>query len=255
MLPVAGPGLCPGGRDRCWRAGWRLTVMAGARQVAGWSGERGTQPVEPGGDLGGPPPAAVDAQADLAGGAGELGGHVQHPVAERGDLATGQRRHVREADQLGPADQGKKKGPATCRTSVREQLRPQLPAVHPLRQRARAHRERAARLVPLHRYRHQLYRALLAMGEPVGRVLWQPHARRVARDRAVRHPARSPGPCRRLEKRVQHLPSALGARHVARQLFTVMAGDQTHGVNLSTWRRAWNPSLTVTAAVHLAGGP
>ena len=30
---------------------------------------------------------------------------VQHPVAERGDLAAGQRRHVREADQLGPADQ------------------------------------------------------------------------------------------------------------------------------------------------------
>src|SRR5204863_9156231 len=48
---------------------------------------------------------AVDAQPGGAGGAGELGGGVQHPVAERGDLAAGQRGQVREADQLGPADQ------------------------------------------------------------------------------------------------------------------------------------------------------
>ena len=52
------------------------------------------------GDLGSPPPGAVHSQAGLAGGAGEPGGHVQDPVAERGDLAAGQRRYVREADQL-----------------------------------------------------------------------------------------------------------------------------------------------------------
>jgi len=69
------------------------------------SGECGAQPVEAFGDLGGPAPGAIDAQADLAGGAGELGCGMQDPVAERGDLAAGQRRDVCEADQLGPADQ------------------------------------------------------------------------------------------------------------------------------------------------------
>src|SRR5207248_10624302 len=69
------------------------------------SGEGGAQPAEAFGDLGGPPPGAVDAQAGAAGGAGELGGGVQHPVAEGGDLAAGQRRGAGEADQLGPADQ------------------------------------------------------------------------------------------------------------------------------------------------------
>ena len=63
------------------------------------------QAAEAFGDLGGPPPGAVDAQAGAAGGAGELGGHVQHPVADGGDLAAGQRGHGGEADQLGPADQ------------------------------------------------------------------------------------------------------------------------------------------------------
>ncbi len=106
--------MCRPRRELGWWSGRAGSLLAGmlapvadvkARQVAGWSGERGAQAVESGGDLGGPPPGAVNLQADLAGGAGELGGGVQHPVAEGGDLAAGQRRHVREADQLGPADQ------------------------------------------------------------------------------------------------------------------------------------------------------
>src|SRR6266516_1267029 len=106
--------MCRPRRELGWWSGRAGSLLAGmlapvadvkARQVAGWSGERGAQAVESGGDLGGPPPGAVNLQAELAGGAGELGGGVQHPVPEGGDLTAGQRRHVREADQLGPADQ------------------------------------------------------------------------------------------------------------------------------------------------------
>jgi hypothetical protein len=53
----------------------------------GWSGECGAQPAESGGDLGGPPPGAVNLQAGPADGAGELGGHVKGPVAEGSGLA------------------------------------------------------------------------------------------------------------------------------------------------------------------------
>src|SRR4029077_13114984 len=102
---VARPGWGAERRDRCFRACWRRTVIAETWLAGGWSGECDAQPAEAFGDLGGPPPGAVDAQAGAAGGAGELGGHMQDPVAEGGDLAAGQRRHVREADQLGPADQ------------------------------------------------------------------------------------------------------------------------------------------------------
>ena len=45
------------------------------------------------------------------------------------------------------------------------------PSVHPLRQRTRAHRQRAAGLVPLQRHRRQLHRTRLTLAEPVGRVL------------------------------------------------------------------------------------
>ncbi len=94
-----------------WASG---SLLAGRLAPGGGGGERGrqgqsceggAQPVEAFGDLGGPPPGAVDAQADLAGGAGELGGGVQDAVAEGGDLTAGQGGGVGEADELGPADQ------------------------------------------------------------------------------------------------------------------------------------------------------
>jgi len=71
----------------------RLTPGGGCeeRGSRSWSGACGAEPAEAFGDLGGLPPGAVDAQAALAAGAGELGGGVQHPVAERDALAAGQR--------------------------------------------------------------------------------------------------------------------------------------------------------------------
>jgi hypothetical protein len=63
----------------------RLAPGCDGRKRLGWSGEGGAQPVEAFDDLGGLPPGAVDAQADPAGGASQLGGYVQDPVAERGE--------------------------------------------------------------------------------------------------------------------------------------------------------------------------
>ena len=64
---------------------------------------------------------------------------------------------------------------------------------HPLRQRARAHGQRPARLVPVLRHRQQLHRARRAVGEPIRRVVQRPVARRVPGRRAVRQPARGAG--------------------------------------------------------------
>ena len=75
--------------------------------------------------------------------------------------------------------------------------------VHPLRQRSRAHGQRAARLVPVLRHGQQLHRARCAVGEPVRGVVQRPAARRVPGRRAVRQPARGAG-ARGLADRVQH---------------------------------------------------
>src|SRR5947207_473675 len=94
---------CRPRRELGWWSGRAGSLLAGmlapvadvkARQVAGWSGERGAQAVESGGDLGGPPPGAVNLQADLAGGAGELGGGV------RAFLAQDQPRALRPGAQI-----------------------------------------------------------------------------------------------------------------------------------------------------------
>jgi putative transposase len=85
------------------------------------------------------------------------------------------------------------------------------PRVHPLQQRARAHREpcgtgaASPALVPATSNRN-------ALGEPLGRVPRPPHPRRTARHRAVRHPPGGPRSSCRLADRVQHyrLHSALG---------------------------------------------
>ena len=58
-------------------------------------------------------------------------------------------------------------------------------------QRARAHRQRPARLVSLRRQRHQLHRALLSLGEPVRRVVRLPRPRRSALGRSIRLSTRS----------------------------------------------------------------
>ena len=42
------------------------------------------------GDLFGPPPVEVDTEPGLTGAAGDPGGDVQHPVAERRDLGGGE---------------------------------------------------------------------------------------------------------------------------------------------------------------------
>jgi hypothetical protein len=71
-------------------------------------------------------------------GAAQLGGGVQHPVAERGDLAPGQRRRLREADQLGPADQvGGQHGLQPGAVSAHPRLgRLRRPAASPSRKRS-----------------------------------------------------------------------------------------------------------------------
>src|SRR5919108_4234004 len=71
---AARPGWCPERRNRCFRACWRRTVIAETWLAGGWSGECGAQPAEAFGDLGGPPPGAVDAQPGAAGGGGGAGG-------------------------------------------------------------------------------------------------------------------------------------------------------------------------------------
>ena len=76
--------------------------------------------------------------------------------------------------------------------------------VHPLRQRSRAHGQRAARLVPVQRHGQQLHRARRTVGEPLRRVVQRPAARRVPGRRAVRQPARGAGADRGLADRVQH---------------------------------------------------
>ena len=70
--------------------------------------------------------------------------------------------------------------------------------------RARAHGQRAARLVPVQRYGQQLHRARCAVGKPIRRVVQRPAARRVPGRRAVRQPARGAGADRGLADRVQH---------------------------------------------------
>ena len=69
------------------------------------SGEGGADAVPGGGDGGGSPPGAVQAQSGLPGCAGDPGGHVQDPVAECGDLAAGHVGFVGEADEFAPGDQ------------------------------------------------------------------------------------------------------------------------------------------------------
>ena len=71
-------------------------------------------------------------------------------------------------------------------------------------QRARAHGQRPARLVPVLRHRQQLHRARCAVGKPIRRVVQRPVARRVPGRRAVRQPARGAGADRGLADRVQH---------------------------------------------------
>jgi hypothetical protein len=61
------------GRDRCWGAGWLLGGEGeGARGRGAGAGQAKcrAQPVEAFGDVNGPWPGAVDAQAGAAGGAG-----------------------------------------------------------------------------------------------------------------------------------------------------------------------------------------
>ena len=84
-----------------WGRGSFVFVGAGL-----WlSGEGGAQAVPGGRDGCGPAPGGVDTQPQLAGSAGDTGGGVQDPVAERGDLAAGQLGDVGESDEFGPGDQ------------------------------------------------------------------------------------------------------------------------------------------------------
>ena len=82
--------------------------------------------------------------------------------------------------------------------------RTELPA---LRQRTRAHRQRAARVVSVLAHRDQLHRTRLAVGEPLRRELQRPRPRRTAEHRGVRLAPRSPSRCRSMADRVQHLPT------------------------------------------------
>ncbi len=63
----------------------------------------GAQAGERGGQLGGPWPVFVDLELPGAGGAGEPGGDVQQPVAQRRRLAAGQ--FAVQAEHLGPGEQ------------------------------------------------------------------------------------------------------------------------------------------------------
>jgi hypothetical protein len=71
-------------------------------------GERGADPGPGGGDGLCPAPGGIDTQPQLAGAAGDAGGHVQDPVAERLNLAAGQLGSVnpmiwsRQPDRLRP---------------------------------------------------------------------------------------------------------------------------------------------------------
>ena len=65
------------------------------------------------------------------------------------------------------------------------------------------------------------------VAEPLGRVLRLTHARRTPRDRTVRKPARSPSPCRRLARRVQHLPSPQRAWHAHPNRVRYPVADRT----------------------------
>src|SRR5215467_1675983 len=84
-LGRAGMALCTA---RPGMAG-RLTPGGVGGRAGRVSGECGAEPAEAFGNLGSPPPGAVDAQAGAAGGAGELSGRMQDPVAQSGDLAAG----------------------------------------------------------------------------------------------------------------------------------------------------------------------
>jgi hypothetical protein len=68
-------------------------------------GERGADPGPGGGDGLCPAPGGIDTQPQLAGAAGDAGGHVQDPVAERLNLAAGQLGVVGESDEFGPGNQ------------------------------------------------------------------------------------------------------------------------------------------------------
>lgn len=57
------------------------------------------------GDQVGPTPVRVESKSDLAGSAGDPGGDVQYPVAERGDFAARQLWVVGEAEEFCPGDE------------------------------------------------------------------------------------------------------------------------------------------------------
>jgi hypothetical protein len=111
------------------------------------------------------------------------------------------------------------------------------PTFIPCDKRARAHRERVEGLVPLLALGCELHRSWQPLAAPLGRVLRVTHARRVARDRAVRFAPRSPSTRRRLARRVQRLPPPQRARHA-----------RTRRVRCPTPHRTSTPTL-------ITGGP
>jgi hypothetical protein len=97
--------------------------------------------------------------------------------------------------------------------AARRARRPPRPAGRvALRQRPRAHRLGAARLVSTATRRDQLHRTRLAAGEPLRRELQPPRTRRTTEPRRLRLAARSASRCRSLAHRVQHLPTPRRAR-------------------------------------------
>lgn len=80
-----------------------MSSVASAWDVA--VAERDGYSVEGFGDVGRLAPGPVDAQVEPAGAVGESGNDVQHPVAERGNLAAGQFGDVGEANLFGSTDQ------------------------------------------------------------------------------------------------------------------------------------------------------
>ena len=114
--------------------------------------------------------------------------------------------------------------------------------VHPLRQRARAHGQRPARLVPVLRHRQQLHRARRAMGEPIRRVVQRPVARRVPGRRAVRQPARGAGAARGLADRVQPRSARTAAWAGSPRLPTPSAGRLSYTLDShKRWSREGGP--------------
>lgn len=58
-----------------------------------------------GGNRGGPAPGGIDAQLNLSGAAGDAGGYMQDPVAERLDFTARQVGVIGEADEFSPGHQ------------------------------------------------------------------------------------------------------------------------------------------------------